>query len=99
MGVKHAKLHHRHPHPNLPPSRGKEFMLRIFSRSCYIQPKLYLKYPNAYPSQPVEGEGTFTHPLPLWIPACAGMTNCEERGKGFLHISQIAGSCTRFMIL
>ena len=58
VGVKRAEPHHRHPHPNLPPSRGKEFMLWIFSRSCYIQPKLYLKYPNTYPSQPIEGDGT-----------------------------------------
>ena len=38
-------------------ARGKEFMLWIFRRSCYIQPKLYLKCPNTYPSQPIKGKG------------------------------------------
>ena len=49
-----------HPHPDLPPSRGKEFTIWIFSHSCYIQPKLHLKCPNTYPYEPIRGKG-FLH--------------------------------------
>ena len=36
-----------HPHPSLPPSRGKEFTARLLSHSCYIQQRIIhemLKY-------------------------------------------------------
>ena len=60
-GAKSAEPHDRHPHPSLPPSRGKEFMARILSRSCDTRQRTIhemLKY--IHPSQPVEGEGTLS---------------------------------------
>ena len=53
-GVKSAEPHDRHPHPNLPPSRGKEFMARLLSAAAFSN-ELYMRYSNTYACQPIKG--------------------------------------------
>ena len=45
-----------HPHPSLPPSRGKEFTARLLSHSCYIQQRIIHEMLKYIPLSAPEGE-------------------------------------------
>ena len=57
MGVKSAEPHDKHPHPSLPPSRGKEFMVWLLGRYCYIQQRIIHEMLKYIPLSAHEGEG------------------------------------------